>query len=247
MAGRAYKKDGRQYPSSTTITGQLDKSGPLTWWAAGCAADYVIEKINAAKAQTFKAATVIQFAELARKQFRAVSSQAADIGTAVHKAIEHYLKTGREPKIDNDEILAGFVAFLEWADKYKLEALKTEITLFGENYAGTCDLICKLNGKFYVVDFKTSKAPRNGKPYEEWGYQLASYRHAAELASLVPAGEETGTGVLRLDKETGYPDWYDISDRYEDDLKIFQALAHVWWLRNPQYAADWEGAHSIAA
>jgi len=241
--GRIYKKDGKSYPSSTTITGQLDKSGPLTWWAAGCAADYVIKKINEAKTQTFKAATVIQFAELARKQFRAVSSQAADVGTAVHKAIEHYLKTGREPKVEDDEVLAGFLAFLEWADKHELKPIETEVTLYGENYAGTCDLICTLDGRPYVIDFKTSKAPKNGKPYEEWGYQLASYRHAAELANLVP--EDAGHGVLRLDKETGYPDWHDITDQYERDLAIFQALTKIWWLRHPQYAADWEGTLGI--
>jgi hypothetical protein len=247
MAGRVYKQNGKSYPSSTTICGQLDKSGPLTWWAAGCAADFVIEKVTALKTPKAEVVEVVQIAEAARKQFRSVSSKAAGIGTAVHKAVEHYLKTGQEPKIDDDQILSGFLAFLEWAEEHKLKALATEITLYGENYAGTCDLICTLAGRPFVVDFKTSKQPRNGKPYEEWGYQLASYRHAAELDGLVPNGSATGHGILRLDKESGYPDWYDISEQYEADLKVFQALAKVWWLRHPEHADGWEGAHSIAA
>ena len=238
MGARVYKEQGRAYPSSTTITGQLDKSGPLTWWAAGCASDYVLEKLKGFKESRVEILAVVEIAQEARKQFRSVSNQAKDIGTAVHKAIEMYLKTGREPKIDDDEILAGFVAFLEWADKHKLEVIPggMELTLFGENYAGTTDLICRLEfpdspgeRKRFVVDFKTSKKPKNGKPYEEWGYQVASYRHAAELNGW----EIQGHGVLRLDKESGYPDWHDLSKDFEKDLEVFQALTRVWWLRNP--------------
>ena len=261
MGGRLYKKNGKSYPSSTTICGQLDKSGPLTYWAAGCAGDYVIDKVNSEKKLT--RSKVIAFAEESKKKFRSVLKKAGDIGTAVHKAIEYYLKTGKEPVIDEDKILAGFVAFLEWAEKHKLKDPMCEVTVYGPNYAGTCDCICLLDGVPTILDFKTSKAPRDGKPYEEWRYQVASYRHAAILNGLLdkwapPAktaaesvekrkdlARATRSGILRPDKETGYPDYYDVSESHSSDLEVFQSLARVWWLRHPEYSDNWEGAHFI--
>ena len=42
---RYYKKDGKKLPSVTTITGQLDKPA-LTYWAANCACDYIIQELE---------------------------------------------------------------------------------------------------------------------------------------------------------------------------------------------------------
>ena len=51
MGTRYYTFNGKKLPSVTTITGQLDKSGALTYWAAGCAADYILEHIELVKLQ----------------------------------------------------------------------------------------------------------------------------------------------------------------------------------------------------
>jgi hypothetical protein len=242
MAGRLYKLKGKSYPSSTTITGQLDKSGPLTYWAAGCAGDYVIDKVHSTK--TLTRSKVIGFAEESKKKFRSVLQKAGDIGSSVHKAIEFYLKNDKEePHIDDDKVLAGFVAFLEWADKHHLENARAEVTVYGRNYAGTLDCLCTIDGMPCILDFKTSKAPKNGKPYEEWRLQVASYRAAAVRMKLIP--EDCKSGILRPDKETGYPDYYDVSDTHDADFEVFEALAKVWWLRHPEYSEDYEGAHLI--
>lgn len=241
--GRIYKWKGRSFPSSTTICGQLDKSGPLTYWAAGCAGDYVIDKVEHTK--TLTRSKVIAYAEESKKKFRSVLKKAGDLGSAVHKAIEFYLKNDKaEPKIDDEKVLAGFIAFLEWADQHHLEKPQAEVTVYGKNYAGTLDCLCILDGVPTILDIKTSKAPRNGKPYEEWRLQVASYRAAAIRMKLIEEGINVGSGILRPDKETGYPDYYDISDTHGEDFAIFQALAKVWWLRHPQYADDFEGAVS---
>ncbi len=220
-----HPKHGKKVPSPTGIIGQLDKSGPLTWWAAGCACDYVRKNLPS----KFTKEELFALLEDAKRNFRKVSRDALDIGSAVHHAIEHYLKTGREPIINNDQVLAGFVAFLEWKDEHQLVPVKTEHTVYDSEglYAGTLDLLCQLDGKVYVVDFKTTKKPKGNKPYEEWAYQLAAYSKCVE-------GIE-GMGILRLDKETGYPDWYDLTDQREQAEEIFMCLLKLWYLRHPNY------------
>ena len=237
---------GHKVPSPTGIIGQLDKSGPLTYWAANCACDYILQELEEVKhwawdpemTWTYMVEKMFPLIESARKNFRKVSAEALDIGSAVHDAIEKYLKTGKEPQAPSDEVLSGFLAFLEWKDQHKLEPIKTEHTVYDPAgmYAGTLDLLCQLDSKIYVIDFKTSKKPRNNKPYDEWSYQLAAYRQCVTNNSPY---EVRGMGIVRLDKETGEPDWYDLSDQYEESLEIFNILVELWYKRNPRY--EWRG------
>ena len=159
--------------------------------------------------------------EASRKEFRKVSAKALDTGSAVHAAIERYIKTGDEPQAPSDQVLSAFLAFLEWQEKYQVKAINTEQTLYGDNFAGTCDLICTMvvDGKplKYLVDFKASKGV-----YEEMKYQIAAYRSLTDCK---------GCGILRLDKETGLPEWVDTSSTYEHDLRVFKLLADLWWAR----------------
>lgn len=215
---------GKLVPSPTTIIGQLDKSGPLTHWAAGCTCEYVFQALKDSENISFQRLAGVL--EEARKNFLNVSKTAMGIGASVHEAISYYLKTKTEPRIEHDNILAGFVSFLEWKDKVKLEVLGTEQVVYDPagRYAGTLDLICKINNKLYIIDFKTTKKPH--KPYEEWSYQLAAYANCVDVE---------GIGILRLDKDTGYPDWYDLSHERERAFRIFQCLLELWYLRNPSY------------
>lgn len=217
---RFYKYNGKKLPSVTTITGQLDKSGPLTHWAANCCADYILQEIN--ELSTIQ--DVYPIVESARKNFRKVSAQALDTGSAVHQAIEHYLKTGQEPQAPSDQVLSAFLAFLEWWGDDK-EVLSIEETIYQPEspaYAGTQDLKFWWVGQIWILDFKASKGI-----YPEHTYQIAGYRQCQN--------DVEGCGILRLDKETGYPEWKDTSDTYKQDLKVFMTLAELWWLRHPNH------------
>jgi len=225
--GRFYRhpKHGKKVPSPTGIIGQLDKSGALTWWAAECTVEYIRQNLP----DSLTKEELFSLLESAKRNFRKVSQDALDVGSAVHHAIEYYLKTGKEPVITDDRVLAGFIAFLEWKDQHKLKPIKVEYTIYDSEglYGGTLDLLCQLDGKVYIVDFKTSKQPRGNKPYEEWTYQLSAYSRCVE-------GVE-GMGILRLDKETGYPDWYDLTAQREQAEEIFMCLLKLWYLRHPNY------------
>ncbi|GAH23405.1 unnamed protein product, partial [marine sediment metagenome] len=74
------------------------------------------------------------------------------------------------------------------------------------------------NGKKYVIDFKSSK-----KFYDEMPLQVSAYRRAYCYECRLAEHPE-GMGVLRLDKETGIPEWKDYSKVYTKKLTAFIAF-----------------------
>ena len=215
---------GAKLPSVTTITGQMDKPA-LVHWAANCAVDYILDNLSQDPSCPYRTEELYPIIESARKNFRKVGKKAMDIGSAVHDAIERYLIHGDEPQSPSNEVLSAFLGFLEWQDAHGFEVVATEKTVYHHDYAGTCDLICKLDGKVFMVDFKTYNEESKSKPpYEEVKYQIAAYRHAADE-------EIEGSGALYLGKISGKMLWIDLSDSYENDLKTFNILTQLWYSR----------------
>lgn len=122
-------------PSATTITGQLDKSGPLTWWAVNSMREYLFDKLEEPGKQgefIFTKEMLYPLIEEARKNFRSVGKKARDIGTLVHEAIEQWFKSKIEPsKNSPDEVIAAFLAFFEWMEQNQVEVIATEKVVYG--------------------------------------------------------------------------------------------------------------------
>ena len=207
-----YEVGEYKFPSVTTIiSDSFNKSGGLLQWSANCAVEYIKEN-----------GLVDNWYDEARFAYKNISTEALDIGSQVHGHIEYYLKSGKEPRIEEEKTLSAFVAFIEFADSVNLEPITLEETVIGEAWAGTLDFYGTMNGKLYVIDFKTSKAHYMA----EMGAQIAAYR------SCKP--EAVGSGILRLDKETGYPDWKDYSKRYESDLNVFNKCVELYYAKHPR-------------
>ena len=164
----------------------------------------------------------------AQKNYKDISKEALDVGSEVHAAIEYYLKTGKEPKIENEQVIAGYIAFLEFKDEHQLFPLALEETVYGDHFGGMLDYRGLFDKKEYVIDWKSSK-----RHYPEMRYQIAAYR------SCKPSAE--GSGILRLDKVTGLPDWKDHSATYEQDLKVFRIMVELFYETHPRLAkkAGW--------
>ena len=222
---RRYKINGFELPSVTTIISDCtDKSGALTQWSAYMVVEWIKQNCNQPSDTRYHVSP--DDLDEARFNFREVSKTALNIGYAVHQAIEDYLMTGKDPEKtkEDDRILAGFVAFLEWMDKNKVEVIGVEETVRGDYWAGTRDLKAKINGLIAVVDFKTSKAIYAS----EYGPQIAAYRS--------PDADVEMSAILRLDKETGLPEFKDFSKRYESDLNIFNKMVDLYFARHPRIA-----------
>lgn len=111
-----------------------------------------------------------------------VLNKAAARGTAVHNAIENYVKFGIE---DIEPDFAGyFEAFLKWQREHSVIPYGTEVKLYhkGLMYAGTMDMAASVDGIDTLVDFKTSASVSKmlcGVQLE--AYDRAMMSHEAKL------------------------------------------------------------------
>jgi len=225
---RIYKLEGiGEFPSVTTVLGQIDKSGPLMGWAVKTAIQYLQDhpkELANDPMATFKAA---------KGWHKELKQQAADLGSAAHNCIEVYLKGQKidgilevEPKVKKP-----FDAFLEWQKNYKFELVKSEHIIYSKEhrYAGTLDCMAYLsqNGdkpKLTLVDFKTSNAI-----YDEYIYQVAAYLKAYEEMNKVKVER---CGILRLGKEDGLPEWREITEKeVETGFELFECFLRAWWIK----------------
>lgn len=125
----------------------------------------------------------------------------AELGTAVHDAIEQYTITGIYPDVD-DEVAPFLMQFDRWAQAFQPVYIAAEMAVYNATYgyAGTLDFILRLdaqasasdpdlNGQLDVIgDYKTSrdsftKKGEEKKPYAEVGLQLAAYANAELCAT----------------------------------------------------------------
>ena len=240
------------YPRCTTIIDACtNKGGGLVQWASNETANW-IKKNYKIDCGAYHEYTVndLQLTK-ARFHYKTVSEEALDVGSEVHGWIEKYLSSPDYPDVNYDhyykdkspEVFNAISAFLDWAEENNLKPIEIEKTVYGYNWAGTMDFYGLFNGKLYVIDWKSSK-PRNkqtGKGiYPESRYQVAAYRstvvdyeqdrytdgsYARSLSEIRPEG----CGVLRLDKETGMPDWNDTSKSYEQDLEVFNNMVTLYF------------------
>lgn len=213
---RVYAIDGVEYPSVTTVLGLLSKGDALLGWAVKCAIEYIKTNMSDEK-------PIEEVLELARTEWKNARETAADIGTEIHDKIHKYITYGRDacgemrPEVEN-----GFLAFLDWEQAHKVKWVQTELQVVSRvhGFAGRLDAICDFDGKRYLIDFKSSKAF-----YDEMPMQLAAYRIAA-----AEGGSHTeGIGILRLDKETGLPEWKDYSEVQDNQEKAFLNLIKFYY------------------
>ena len=234
-----YDIDGKKLASVTTVIGDCsDKSDALTKWAANMVVEWIKKNCRLSPfghcGDRYLSGDDWLVSEdnlnEARTHFRDVSQEALDIGSAVHDAIHQWFKTGKEPFKPSDQVLSGFLAFLEWADEHKVKHDKVEFTVTDFKYsAGTLDFVGWIDDKYTVVDFKSSKAI-----YPEYRYQIAAYRYMYNLDINNPTVHNSG--ILRLDKETGFPEYKDYSKKYDEDLAVYQAMVNLYYLRHPRIA-----------
>lgn len=122
--------------------------------------------------------------------------EAADRGTTVHSIIESYKNTGKQIETVPPQFRGYANAFYDWVDAVKPEILENERSVYNHQhrYAGTLDMLARIGGKLYVVDFKTNK---KGDIYNEAHLQVSAYietmRSEAVEGGLIVSLSESGT------------------------------------------------------
>jgi hypothetical protein len=215
-----------EFPSTTEIIDAcFDKSDGLIGWATGEMYKWV--KQNTSPEMDYE--SIMNAVSVGRFKFREVSETAKDNGTAVHDLIEDYIKfginktTGRDY---NDQIKNAFEAFLQWEKDNQIKWIESELKVYDtEIYvAGKMDALCYYNDEVYVIDFKSSKGF-----YDGFDLQIASYTYLYNSmeASTVKVNH---CGILRLDKETGLPEFKDYSKNLDRKYEAFLKLVDFYYL-----------------
>lgn len=215
-----YKKDGKNVLSVSAISWVVDKSQMLMNWAVKLTREALIARVNAEL--PISENDIVEACALHRTK----KDEAAAIWTLVHDWVEAYTSGQEIPMPENEAAQNGILAFLKWKSENDIEFLLSEKIVYSKqyNYVGKFDAVVMLNGKKYLLDYKTS----NGFRPVEMKMQTAGYVLAYE--------EETGDKIdwrmiVRFDKETGEFELHDLDGVEEDQQAFIAALQLLTWVK----------------
>jgi hypothetical protein len=243
---------GKAFISSTTVLDKIEKRA-LHGWIARTTAEYIRDEIILhLKAGDMTVQQLVEmdleaFMKQAKKAHEDKKRAAMDLGTAVHTAIEDYYHSGQDRKIldghctINPDLTSPIIAFLDWEAAFKVLPRRVEMTVYSEveEYAGTLDLICEItppggSGPLTIVnDHKASTAIYDTNVMQVASYFFALEEMEGELNPADPPGID-GAGILRLDKETGMPEFrlYDRDELLKPYMAFLSVLDYCKWERS---------------
>ena len=165
-------------------------------------------------------------------------------GSKVHLAAEDIMRgvkvpmDAKYPNKNNEGLIEeltveeyeGIMSLVDWVDTVDIEVLATEITAFNdkEHYAGTVDLICRIDGQIWIIDYKTSP---NIWPSHE--IQLSSYKHLnfygifKELRIGIEEWDNRKIAILQLGYKRSKTKKYKFTE-IEDQFNLFLAVKKIW-------------------
>lgn len=156
-------------------------------------------------------------ANMGRKKYDYYRNKALDTGTIVHELIDQYLLcTYRDhtnfsidyteiPQELREGVFNAIENFKIWCKQVdSIEVVGLEIPVSCPWYGGTIDGILKINGAYYIVDFKTSKGIS-----PEYLIQTAAYMWVINNGYAPNLPHIDGMGIIRVDKRR-------ISDEIDD-------------------------------
>lgn len=169
-----YTYNGKKVISATQALGIIAKPALINW-----AANTAIESVRGSiqPGVSYDELELEAIFDAGKKAHYQKKTDAGTMGTLIHKWVEQYIK-GENPTMPiNAELKSSVEKFLGWAEEHKVKFLSSEQQIYSvkHNYTGTLDFICKVDGKLYLGDLKTSSGI-----YPEYFMQTAAYRNARE-------------------------------------------------------------------
>jgi len=174
-----------------------------------------------------------------------IARRAAEEGTMVHTAVERLLNGDQIDWIDMTgdvtyplDVWKMVLKFADFWNTHKPEIVAAEYHLFSDEheYAGTADIICKMNGELWLLDIKTSNSL-----HTSYDLQLAAYAKAWNETHSEPI---TRTGIVWLKAATKGADKKEKSiqgkgwqikevDNIDRNFEMFKSIYEIYKLENP--------------
>jgi hypothetical protein len=133
-----------------------------------------------------------------------------------------------------------FLRFVDWWETYNPKLIETEVHIFSDKLkvAGTCDMICEIDGELWVIDFKTSNHLQTtydlqtavyGKCYEEC-YGKKADRYGVLWLKSSKRGPKEGAMQGK-----GW-EMYESKRSQEENVDIFKTVKKLFDLENPRHS-----------
>jgi hypothetical protein len=223
-----YTLDGKPLTGVTTVLSIISKPA-LIQWAANMAVGYIeerfkniifpsketdgIEHVDCSYKELF------ELLKEAKTAHRRKKEEAADTGTLAHKWIEDWIN-GKNPPSDPliDHMTCNFV---KWAEENEVEFIEAEKKVYSRVhwYAGTLDFLCKINGRTYLGDLKTSSGI-----YDDYFFQTSAYQLA--LQELEPDLKIDGHVIINCTKEGKFNKKFSFD--YEKNIPVFLGALTIY-------------------
>lgn len=244
-----YKTDGleRWAPSVTSVSGSADKSAFLIPWALKCMSSYLL-KWNETALELTREELAIKIGEAAKESDR-VRDEAAMFGSIVHAYAEIFAEAMMKgeappapPEDAPDAAVLGIKAFTDWIaanPSLKFIAAERIVASRDHDFVGQLDAIVEIDGKRWLVDYKTSKGI-----YDEAIIQTAGYL----LALREETGEKIdGRLILHFDKDSGTVSTLFLEGDEDADADAVAFLAYLTAKRRMKVLEDRRKAREKAA
>lgn len=164
------------------------------------------------------------------KKAQEITTEAAGVGTRMHKYLEDYIEKGEWPDPGTNPYAQQAHSM---ADQIRNNALThvdeiwgSEVNLyFPQIYAGTTDLVGVYKGQHCIMDFKQTNKPKKAEWIEDYYLQLVAY---AEAHNEVFGTNIREGHVFMVSRDLQYQQfdiWPDEYDHWKDR----------WWNRVYEY------------
>jgi hypothetical protein len=231
--GRMYRdpRDNRMKISVTNAQGALSKPALPRWAAIEVAK--TAYKMRHALAEMEEGEAV----DMLKGSPWSTANRAADRGSSVHELLEVLTRGGKGFDLSG-EASDYQPQIMQFLSEHEVEPWYTEVTVFGEDYAGTADFIGLLDGIPVVMDYKTGKK----KLYDDVALQLSALRYAEVMVTddgeVLPM-PDTAAGVGVLIKPSGY-EIREVADP-EFAFQTFLSLLEVrkWQIADADVLVEW--------
>ena len=143
-----------------------------------------------------------------------------------------------------------FLKFVDFWETYNPTLIETEVHIFSDEIkvAGTCDMVCEIDGELWIIDFKTSnhlqvtheiQTAIYGKCYEECYGKTADRYGILWLKSSKRGPKE---GVIQ---GKGW-ELYESKRTQEQNLDVFKTVKKLFDLENPRHSPIFTGFKTTA-
>lgn len=228
-------------PGVTTVNKSMGDGPGLVQWKIDQTAAYAVANVDALLNRTEEQGygflrwyhkRVPDLSDPLRSAHSGVLNDLAELGTSIHDYVEADTTGLFLPEIDTVQLEQMADAWLEWKFSHNIEQVHTELTVYGDGYAGTLDGIWWIDGELVLIDVKSSRSLGDGHKMQLGALRKATRFFVRDGEGWVekPMPEVDGYGFIQIrpddDDKPRFAEYHRV-DEEELDLYYSKFMHHL--------------------